>query len=84
MRNNSRPQRPAETVTPAMVANVETFVNKDRRVTLHEVATQFSIGEASAHQILRESKRSRRRRPWQKNNFLLPASFHKHLFKTFN
>ena len=35
-----------------MVVNVEVFVNKDHRVTLQEVAYQFSIGKALAHQIL--------------------------------
>ena len=39
---------------PTMVANVEVFVNKDRRVTLQETANQFSIGKASAYQILHE------------------------------
>ena len=37
-----------------MVVNVEVFVNKDHRVTLQEVAYQFSIGKESAHQILHE------------------------------
>ena len=46
--------RPTEAVTPKMVANVEVFVNKDHRVTLQEVANQFSIGKALAHQILHE------------------------------
>ena len=45
---------PAEAVTPTMVANVEVFVNKDCRVTLQEVASQFSIGKALVHQILHE------------------------------
>ena len=35
-----------------MMANVEVFVNKDHRVTLQEVANQFRIGKALAHQIL--------------------------------
>ena len=30
-----------------MVANVEAFVNKDRRVTLQEVANKFSISKTS-------------------------------------
>ena len=55
VRPKSRPGRPAEAVTPTMLANVEVFVNKDRRVTLQEVANQFSIGKASAHQILHET-----------------------------
>ena len=46
--------RPAEAVIPTMVANVEAFVNKDRRVTLEEVANKLSIGKASAHKILHE------------------------------
>ena len=33
-----------EAVPPTMVANVEIFVNKDRRVTLQKVANQLSIG----------------------------------------
>ena len=40
-----------------MVAKVEVFVNKDRRVTLQKVANQFSIGKAWAHPILHEKKR---------------------------
>ena len=44
--------RPTEAATPTMVANVEGFVNKDRRVTLQEVAKQFRISKASAHEIL--------------------------------
>ena len=51
MRDQPRLGRPAEAVTPTMVANVEVFVNKDYRVTLYGVAHQFSIGETSAHQI---------------------------------
>ena len=37
-----------------MVANVGVFVNKDRRVTLQDIANQFSIGKTSAYQILHE------------------------------
>ena len=44
-----RTGRPAEAV-----ANVKAFVNKNRRVTLEEVANKFSIGKASAHKILHE------------------------------
>ena len=50
--NMPRPGRPAEAVTPTMVTNV--FVNKDRRVTLQEVANQFSICKVLAHQILHQ------------------------------
>jgi hypothetical protein len=39
-----RTGRSAEAVTPTMVANVKAFVNKNRRVTLEEVANKFSIG----------------------------------------
>jgi hypothetical protein len=39
-----RTGRLAEAVTPIMVANVKAFVNKNRRVTLEEVANKFSIG----------------------------------------
>ena len=49
-----RPGRPPEAMIPTMVANVEIFANKDRRVTLQEVANEFSIGEALADQILHE------------------------------
>ena len=38
-----------------MVANIEVFVNKDRRVTLQEVADQFSIRKVLAHQILQDT-----------------------------
>ena len=38
MRNKPRPVRPAEALTPTMGADVESFVNKDCRVTLQEVA----------------------------------------------
>ena len=48
------PGRPAEAVTPRLKTNFEVFVNKDCRVTLQEVAYQFSFGKASAHQILHE------------------------------
>ena len=54
MMDKPRPGRPTEAVTPTMVANVEVFVNKDRRVTLQEIANQFSIGKVLAHQILHE------------------------------
>ena len=37
-----------------MVANVEVFVSKDHKVTLQEVANQFSISKGSAHRILHE------------------------------
>jgi predicted transcriptional regulator len=37
-----------------MVANVKAFVNKNRRVTMEEVANKLSIGKASAHKILHE------------------------------
>jgi histone-lysine N-methyltransferase SETMAR len=47
-----RTGRPAEAVTPTMVANVKAFVKKNRRVTLEEVANKFSIGKA--HKILHE------------------------------
>ena len=56
MRDKPRPGRPAEAVTPTMVANVEVFVNKDHRVTLEEVVYQFSIGKALAYQILHKNK----------------------------
>ena len=36
MRDKPRPGRPALAVTPVVLANVEVFVNKDRRVTLQE------------------------------------------------
>ena len=49
------PGRPAEAVTSTMVAHVEGFVNKDRRVTLQEVFNQFCIGKASAYQLLHEN-----------------------------
>ena len=49
MRDKPRPGRPAETVNPTLVANVEVFVNKDRRVTLQNIADQFSTGKASVH-----------------------------------
>ena len=35
--------RPAEAVTPTMVANVEVCVNKNRRGTLQEVATSLAL-----------------------------------------
>ena len=56
MMDKPRPGRPTEAVTSTMVANVEVFVNKDRRVTLQEIATgsQFSIGKVLAHQTLHE------------------------------
>ena len=38
MRDNPRPDMPAEAVAITMVANVEAFVNKDRGMTLQEVA----------------------------------------------
>jgi hypothetical protein len=41
-------------VTPIAVANVKAFVNKNRRVTLEDIANKFSIGKASAHKILHE------------------------------
>jgi histone-lysine N-methyltransferase SETMAR len=37
-----------------MVANANAFVNKNRRVTLKEVANRFRIGQTSAHKILHE------------------------------
>ena len=38
-----------------MVANVEGFVKKDRRVILQDiVANRFSIGKVSAHRILHD------------------------------
>ena len=52
MRDKPRPGRPTKAMTLTMMANVKVFVNKDCRVTLQEVANQFSIGKASAHQIL--------------------------------
>ena len=54
MRDKPSPGRSTEAVTLAMVANVEVLFNKDRRVTLQEVANQLSISKASAHQILHE------------------------------
>ena len=40
--------------SPVRPATVEVSVNKDSRLTLHEVANQVSIGKASAHQILHD------------------------------
>ena len=57
MRDNPRPGRPAEAVTPTVVANVEVFVNKVHRMILQEAANQFSIGKASAHQTLHKKNR---------------------------
>ena len=51
VRNNLWPGCPDEAVNLTMVANVEVFVNKDRRVTLHGVTDQLSIGKPSEHQI---------------------------------
>ena len=47
MRDMPWPGRPAEPLTPTMVANFEVFVNIDRKVTLQEIAYQFIIGKAS-------------------------------------
>ena len=44
VRDKPRPRRPAEAVTPTIVANVEVLVNKNCRVTLQKVANQLSIG----------------------------------------
>ena len=60
MRDKPRPGRPAKAVTPIMVANVQVVVNKDHLVALQEVAYQFSISKASAHQILHEKIGMRR------------------------
>ena len=49
MRDKPRPGWPAEAVISTMVATVEAFVKKDHRVTLQEVANQFSTAKASAH-----------------------------------
>ena len=46
MRDKPRPERPAEAVTPTMMASVEVFV------TLQEVANHFRIGKVLVHQIL--------------------------------
>ena len=43
VRDKSRPGK-AEAVAPTMVANVEVFVNNDRKVALQVVANQFNIG----------------------------------------
>ena len=48
MKDKPRPGRLAEAVTHTMVANFDVIANKDRRVTLLDVANQFSIGKASA------------------------------------
>jgi ribosomal protein S25 len=40
-------------MAPTMVANVKAFVNKNRRVTLEEVANKFSIGKALAQDFTR-------------------------------
>ena len=55
--DKTRSGRPA--VTPTMVVNVEVLVNRDHRVTLQEVANQFSISKASAHKILLKKKKNR-------------------------
>ena len=55
-RDKERSGWPAEAVTPTVLANVEVFV-KDRRMALQEVASQFSIRKASAHQIVHEKYR---------------------------
>ena len=54
MRDNPRTGRPAEAVTPTMLTNVEVFFNKDRRMTLREVANRFSIRKVSVQPTLRE------------------------------
>ena len=54
MRNKPRLERPAEVVTSKMV-RVLKFLSTKIAVTLQEVANQFSIGKASAHQILHET-----------------------------
>ena len=48
-------------MTATIVANVEgfVFVNEDRRVALQEVANRFSIGKASAHQIVYKERTKR-------------------------
>ena len=59
MRYKPRPWRPAKTVTPIMVANIEGFFffTKDRVVTLQEVANQSSVNKVTAYQILHEKNR---------------------------
>ena len=57
MRDKPRPRRPAEAVTHTILANVEVFVNTDRKVALQEVANQFGIDKTSAHQISHKRKR---------------------------
>ena len=48
VRDKPWPARPAESMTPTMVANIEVLVNKDRRVTLQEVANQFNSTRKAA------------------------------------
>lgn len=47
--------RPACIVTPQMVKNVESYIMKDRRVTLQEVANRFSISKGSVFKIVRDN-----------------------------
>ena len=54
----------AEEVPPTKVAN-EDFVNKDHRVALQEVASQFSIGKASAHNHIHETLGMRKASGWR-------------------
>ena len=53
MRDKPRSWRLTE-ADPAKAANVEPVLNKDRSVTLQEIAYQFSIGKASTYKILNE------------------------------
>ena len=44
MRVKPRARRPVEAVILTVVANLEVFVNKNRRMILQEVVNQFSMG----------------------------------------
>lgn len=60
-----RTEWPAKTVTANVVANVESLVNKNCRVTLDDVANKFSINMASEHRHICMSKVSTRWLPRQ-------------------
>ena len=56
VRDKPRPGRPAEAVTPTIVANIRNFINKDRRVTLQEIAITYHCNIGKAWNFTRKKK----------------------------
>ena len=54
VRNDERCDRRKEVRTPELIGQIKNFMNKDRRVSIETISTQFDVSVGTLHTIIRE------------------------------